>query len=223
MKLENTVAGLLILLSLSLLSGAVEPNITDCFPYSDNVLRYSDNNIFSTILETDYPLDSYWITLNGTEKYITIAFNGTSTLIWNATLLGNVSLICFANDTFGQETNLTDGWINVYTTTSSTSTSTTLYTTTTVLLYGNLTLILVNDSFAYNICYDNLNDCYNRSDAKVIDKDYMLYLIPERGDIMNKDWLVYVLAIGLFLSVSIYLLLVISVPIVVIMRVLFKK
>lgn len=166
----------------------------DCYKLTDYVIAGTNVSVYSNITLGSESVN-YSVLFNNSEvcRYDYV-FNGTNICDVNTLgMYGNYSIECNFSDSVNNFT-VPDRWLFVDTTTT---TSTTL-TTTTIMFYGNLTLILVNDSFNYNLCYDNLNNCYNKSESKLIDKDYMLYIIPEKQDILNFNYVVFFLTILFF-------------------------
>jgi hypothetical protein len=194
-----------IILFLSIqTASAVDWYSDDCYKIFDEI--YSNENI--TVF-TNLTLGSgdvnYSVMFNQTEvcRY-DYAYNGTVPCIVDTVLLlGNYSILC--NLTDGSSIlEVSDGWINILGTT--TTTTTTVSTTSSTIVYGNLTLILSNDSFNYNLCYDNLNSCYGKSESKLIDKDYMMYIIPQQESILDYNYIIFFLTIALFASAIIMFL-----------------
>ncbi len=204
--LRQVILCCVLLMGFFKAASAIDWSADDCYKYETDVLAGTTVSVYANITLGPGAELNYTVLFNDSEvcRY-DYAFNGTNICDVNTSgMYGNYSAICNFSDTVTDYT-IPDGWIFVDTTTTiTTSTTTTTIagnTTTTTLHithYDNLTLILTNDSFDYMICYDELNNCYNKSDPKLINKDYMIYLMPYPHNYLDQSWIVIILSVVLF-------------------------
>lgn len=229
---------LIIIVLLSNLSSALDWTLDDCYKIPSSIYTIDNISIYSNITIGVLPLN-YSVYFNDSAVCLnTLVLNGSNVCdVDTNSFLGNYNVLC--NVTDGTDyLELLDGNIDILDTTTTTTTSvtttstsvtgtTTTTTTTTTIpyFYGNITLILANDSFDYSLCYDSLNNCYNKSDAKVLDKDYMIYLIPRQNSISTLDpnWIVYVLGLLMVLVVVIGIIAVFAIPIIMVITWVSKR